>query len=263
MNKTSEQEHLGLREQDSLLKCIRQRVEALADEPLLRDLKKRALQRREVVAELLIYLGEIDARHLYRLFGNQSMLAFCLIRLRLSEPTACRYLAAARLSRSHPQALRLLEQGKVHVAGLATIARYVDDQNGGELLGLAAGKTNRQLQRLLAARFSEPAAVPGIGELPPDVSRTHYSRINALSAQHYWIQFAATDQFVTQLAHATALLGRQVVAGDVAAVLTVALDRLVAQKTKGKFMLTTDNPFFEATTETEPKRHNAATVMRL
>jgi len=141
-------------------------VTKLGDEPLLHGLQKLAVRRRQLVSELLVYLGEVDARKLYARFATSSMFAFCVQKLRLSEPSAYRYLAAARLARRYPLALERLEQGRVHLAALGLLSKHVDDENGCELLELADGKSKRELERALAARFPRADVPSSIRKLP-------------------------------------------------------------------------------------------------
>ncbi len=152
------------RGQDSPNSMVRTVVE-LADDPLLEGLQKLAVRRRKLVSELLAYLGEVDERRLYRRFATSSMFAFCVERLRLSEPSAYRYLAAARLAKRYPLALERLEQGRVHLAALALLSKHVNDENACELLELADGQSKRQLERALAARFPRADVPSGIRKL--------------------------------------------------------------------------------------------------
>jgi len=231
---------------------------------LWHGLQKLAVQRRKIVSELLAYLGEVDARRLYARFATSSMFAFCVDKLRLSEPSAYRYLAAARLAKRYPLALRWLEQGRVHLSGLALLSKHLDDENGHELLALADGKSKRGLQRALAERFPQadvpsrirklpeprvaglrapdpcPANAPSPTPTPPQ-PRVQPVRIEPLRARRYRIQFSASQSFVDKLEKAKALLGRQVPSGELEAVLELALDQLVKMKMKQKFAQT-DKP---------------------
>jgi len=46
---------------------------------------------------------------------------FCLDALHLSESEAYRRIAAARLSRSYPVVLKMLEDGRIHLAGISVL----------------------------------------------------------------------------------------------------------------------------------------------
>ncbi len=272
---------------------IRQQASICTDDKLLAQVQQLAAKRRRIVAELLVCLAEIDARKLYARFATSSMFAFCVDKLGLSEPSAYRYIAAARLARSYPRALTMLQQGKLHLSGLALLSKHICAQNSDRLLSLAAGKTKRKLEQQLAERFPQPAVPSSIRKLPqnrfpatgtepyvepesvpseasslpasgpqpaqpsaepePEGSRTtpqpsnplpstnQPSRARAvvqpLAAQRYRVQFTASAEFVDKLKQAKALLGHQ---GnpDVADVLELALDQLIAQRMKKKFALT-------------------------
>jgi len=261
----------GIDRDNASLRLRIRTVTALADDPLLQGLQQLAVRRRQLVSELLVYLGEVDARKLYVRFATSSCFAFCVQKLGLSEPSAYRYLAAARLARRYPLALERLEQGRVHLSALAMLSKHVNDENGAELLQLADSKSKRQLERALAERFPKADVPSSIRKLPEPVlnkpvadepamsaasapaaakpsgakvrvksepSAAGRPRIEPLRARRYRIQFSASQSFVDKLEKAQALLGHQVPGGDLETVLEKALETLVAQKMKQKFAQT-------------------------
>ena len=96
--------------------AFRQQASSSTDDSLLLQIGRLAAERRKIVTELLIYLAELDARKLYARFATSSMFAFCVHKLSLSEPSAYRTIAAARLTRTYPVALSMLQQGRLHLS---------------------------------------------------------------------------------------------------------------------------------------------------
>lgn len=71
-------------------------VERLSDHDLIRPVIALAGREREVTAELLVHLGELDARRLYLAAGCPSTFAYCVEVLRISEPATYHRITAAR-----------------------------------------------------------------------------------------------------------------------------------------------------------------------
>ena len=57
------------------------------------------------------------------------MFQYCLDAMHLSEAEAYRRIAAARLSRSYPVLLKMLEDGRIHLAGIAVLKKHLTDAN--------------------------------------------------------------------------------------------------------------------------------------
>ena len=57
---------------------------------------------RELTANLVAHLAEIEERRLHLVAGFSSMFEFCLLELRMSEGEAFRRILAARLGRRFP-----------------------------------------------------------------------------------------------------------------------------------------------------------------
>ena len=125
---------------------------------LLEAVETLVRQVRGVTRELLVELGEVDARRLYLNEACSSMFAFCSQRLGFSEDVAYKRIQAARLGRRFPAVLEAFGAGQIHLAGLAVLAPHLTPTNHAELLTAAAGLTKRQIEALVADRF--PAAAP-------------------------------------------------------------------------------------------------------
>ena len=66
-------------------------------------------------ARLLVHLGEVDARGLYREYAYASMFAYCVDELHMSEAQAYLRIQAARLGRQFPLIVELLAKGSLHL----------------------------------------------------------------------------------------------------------------------------------------------------
>jgi hypothetical protein len=91
---------LGITESDD--------VTALDDEALLASLRRLLAKERALSARLLVHLGEVDARGLYREHAFASMFEYCVRALHLSEAEAYLRIRAARLGRQFPRVLRMM-----------------------------------------------------------------------------------------------------------------------------------------------------------
>ena len=73
------------------------------------------------------------------------MFQYCIDVLHLSESEAYRRIAAARLSqgaRSYPVLLEMLEDGRMHLAGIAVLKKHLTDANYEDVLARATHKTS-------------------------------------------------------------------------------------------------------------------------
>ncbi len=122
--------------------------------------------------ELLAYLAELDERRLFLDLGFPSLFAFCVESLGLSEATAGRYIAVARVCQAHPEAFALVARGELHASALSLMKQFLTRENAVELFALCARKSARQVELLLVARFPKPDVRDSIRRLPNPPSPT-------------------------------------------------------------------------------------------
>jgi hypothetical protein len=94
------------------------------------------------------------------------MFQYCVDVLHLSEAEAYLRIAAARASRRHPVLLAMLDDGRLHLSGIAVLAPYLAHTNCEELLARATHKTKRELLVLVAEIAPKPDVSPSIRKLP-------------------------------------------------------------------------------------------------
>lgn len=259
--------------------------EHLSDPELLRALATLVARERATTAELLAHLGEVEARRLYAPAGYPSVHAYCVGELHLSEDSAFRRLRAARTARQFPALLTEVAEGRLNLTAVLLLTPYLTRENAAELTRAATQRTRAEIEEALARRFPRPEllamveAVPGqlapapVGE-KARVPATSYDAQLApapVAAPRHVVAPVAPERFALhvtigkathqKLHHARALLSHELPSGDIAAVLDLALDALVARLEKRKFAKT-DKPRLRRSRSNANPRHVPAHVKR-
>ena len=141
-------------------------VARLSDPALIAELQRLLRQERRVTARLLLHLGEVDARGLYRQHAYSSLFDYCVQALHLSEAEAFLRIRAARLGRQFPLVLDMLERGELHLSAIKLLAPVLDQDNHQALLQQARCKSKREVEHLLAQRAPKPDVTAEIRKLP-------------------------------------------------------------------------------------------------
>jgi hypothetical protein len=161
------------------------------------------LQQKHILdAELLIYLAELDRRKLYREQACPSLFTFCVTRLGMSEDVAYKRVTACRLLRRFPRAYQLLRDGRIHLTGLVLLGPHLTEDNHHEWFFLAVGKSKRELEKLLATRYPEPAAPTSMRKLPEPRHRTQGFEPAEQSQTAPAVAFAAPSESAPAVAFA-------------------------------------------------------------
>jgi hypothetical protein len=233
------------------------RVRGNSDEKLVHELKDLAADDCALEADLLVYIGEVDHRGLYRDEGCSSMFAYCTRILHLAEGPAYRRIHVARAARRFPLILRKLRLGEVHLSALSLLVGKLTEDNVEELLAAATHKTKREVEAMLADREPKPDAATRIRQLPDrpaevpplGVSRPaplavmpcERSSTEPLGERRYKVQFTATAEAHDLLQEARALLSHQIPDGELGEIFTRALRLLVEEIRRRRFALV-DSP---------------------
>ncbi|HET6335033.1 MAG TPA: hypothetical protein VFG30_17530 [Polyangiales bacterium] len=120
---------------------------------------------RDVTARLLVHLGEVDVRGLFRDLGFSSMFDYAVQALHMSESEAWLRIRAARLGREFPTALDMVARGELHMTALKLLAPVLTRSNI-QLLEQARFKSKLELQTLIAKHFPQPDVPSAIRKLP-------------------------------------------------------------------------------------------------
>src|SRR6187551_666739 len=142
------------------------RLVELGNSELLAGLSELIRQSNTLSAGVLAHLVELELRSLHLELGFPSLFAYCVEALGLSEGSAGRRVAAARVCRRFPEAFERIARGELHLCALCALAPLLNDANAAELFEACTGKTRRQIEQLLAARFPRPNVRERIRRLP-------------------------------------------------------------------------------------------------
>lgn len=136
---------------------------ALSDQDLLGRTEQLARGHARLTAVLVAHLAELDARRLYLAEGFPSLYAYCVHALRLSEHAAYNRIEAARVARRFPVVLRFLASGDLLLSAVGVLARHLTRENHARLIETAAGKSKRDVERLVAglAPSIQGSEIPG------------------------------------------------------------------------------------------------------
>ncbi|MEE9279378.1 MAG: hypothetical protein V3V67_04315 [Myxococcota bacterium] len=258
-------------------------VKNVSDRELLRRLNKLVRQERHGEADVLLHLGEVEARRLYLEEGCSSMYGYCLDVLHFSEGVAGQRIRAARVARRFPILLERLRRGEIHLAGLSVLATHLSEENHLQLLDRARHKTRNAIEEIVADLAPKPDAPSLVRKLPepvpvsaPSAAGSTASPVRAapaparyerrtpepLGQQRYKVQFTASQELRDKLREAQSLLRRQVPDGDLAEIFDRALTLLVQDVKRKKFAQTSRPAKCQQTSGAGPSRHIPAEIRR-
>src|SRR6187455_712555 len=142
------------------------RLVDVGNSQLLAGLSELVRQSNGLTAQVLAHLVELEERMLHLELGLRSLFAYCVEALGMSEGTAGRRVTAARVCRRFPEAFERVARGELHLCALCALAPHMNPENSAELFEACRGKTRRQVEELLAARFPRPDVREQIRRLP-------------------------------------------------------------------------------------------------
>src|ERR671938_847441 len=143
------------------------RLVELGNSELLAGLSALVRRGNELTAQLLAHLVELEERMLHLELGFSSLFYYCVEALGMSEGAAGRRVTAARVCRRIPGVFERVARGDLHLCALCAVASHLTADNAAQLLDACRGKTRRQVEALLAARFPRPDVREQIRRLPP------------------------------------------------------------------------------------------------
>ena len=135
---------------------ISHRAAKLPAAALLDEFANTLARDRSTTVDLLIQMGEIEARKLYVSKACASMYAYCTEHLHMCEGTACRRIRAARVARRLPFILPMLADGTLHLSAASLLAPHLTPQNAHALLAEVTHMSKAQVEQLVARRFPKP-----------------------------------------------------------------------------------------------------------
>src|SRR6478609_11660295 len=142
------------------------RLVDLGSAELLAGLSELVRQGNVLSARVLAHLVELEERMLHLELGLSSLFSYCVEALGMSEGSAGRRVTAARVCRRFPEAFDRVARGELHLWALCALAPHLQPENAAELFDSCRGKTRRQIEESLAARFPRPDIREQIRRLP-------------------------------------------------------------------------------------------------
>lgn len=142
----------------------------MSDRELLERTARVAGEERQVTADLLALLGELDTRRLYLGEGCSSLFTYCTQVLRLSEHAAYHRIEGARAARRFPIILELLADGAVTLTTVAMLRPHLTQENHEALLAAARHKTKRDVEHQVARLAPRPDAKPVVRRIYGDAA---------------------------------------------------------------------------------------------
>ena len=135
---------------------ILDRLTDVADASLLARVKTLVGRERDVVAELIAHLAEMDIREIHLREGYPSLYVYCRDALGLSEWEAYHRIDAARTVRRFPVILAMLAEGSVNLTAIRLLAPHLTAANHIHVLAQARGKRKAQVAEIVAALAPRP-----------------------------------------------------------------------------------------------------------
>jgi len=234
----------------------------LTDEALVARVSMLCAEGNALKARLIVHLIEVEERRLDLRAACTSMFDFCQRRLGMSEGAAYRRITAARLVKRFPALLRRIEKGELHLSTLVLLRRHLTAENVEALVTAVLGKTQRQVEELLARLAPKPDVPSAIVELgapsndagsmlfagpdsklasslAPSLAPSAASglgapraRIEPLSEARYKVQLTASADLKAKLERACELMRHRNPSGDLAVVIDAAMDLLLEKLEK-------------------------------
>jgi hypothetical protein len=236
-----------------MLEALMDTVGDLSDEELLARLREHVGTGHVWQARLIAYLVEVEERRLDLVHACSSMWDFCTRKLGMSESEAHRRITAARIVRRFPHVLGYLERGELHLCGLYALRGHLTSENADELLREASGKSTREIEELMAARFPKPDVLPRVEPVAPQAplpvassvmqaarsmslaaSRAGepHPRLEPLSATRYRIEVTVSAETKATLERIRDLMRHRNPTGDLETILDASLALLLAKLEK-------------------------------
>lgn len=209
-----------------------QNANSLSDSELLSRMPILVRRERAASAEFIEHLVEVERRSLFLGQACSSLWAYCRERLGYSEDEASKRVRVARLARTLPAALEELRAGNIHLTGLFLLAQHATLENSQELFDAARGKSRREIEFLLAARFPKGDVSERLQPTPDTEARLRAGVLEPLSGSTFNVQFMATTSMFGKIEQAKELLSHSIPNGELAPLFERALDELIAKETR-------------------------------
>ncbi len=141
-------------------------IESISNEDLLAAIRALVKKSGCIEADLLVHLGELDERKLFLSRSFSSMFRYCVDELGFSEDATYNRIVVARGARRFPALIEVVRSGRIHLAGVRLLVPHLTEENHGDLLARAAGKSKRKIEEMIAMLSPKPPVPATIRKLP-------------------------------------------------------------------------------------------------
>jgi hypothetical protein len=138
----------------------------LSDAALVLQVKTLVRRERDVTAEVVAHLAELDTRDVHLREGYTSLFLYCREVLGLSEWEAYNRIEVARTVRRFPVILGMLAEGAVHLTAIRRLAPHLTVANHEDVLQSARGKTKVEIEEIVARLCPRPDVAASVRRLP-------------------------------------------------------------------------------------------------
>jgi hypothetical protein len=222
-------------------------------------LRTLAGDERNVQADFLLHLAELDRRRSFAELGYPSLWEYCLRALHLREGAAGRRIGAMRVLRRFPQLEAALRDGRLSLSTLCALGPVLTDDNVQALAARAAFKTAAEVDEIVAAVKPKPAPADGVRRMPvPAAVVTNLAPATA-GASPVRVSGSAPPPVLDPIAPVAAATGPLLVpaaANDLPALSTGPTSRTVGQDSRSSELRATsaDRWSLRVTLDAEGKR---------
>jgi hypothetical protein len=141
-------------------------VNKLSNMAIINNLKNLKDKENAALADIILYLFELEARKLYREAGYSSLFTYCTECLGYSEGSAYRRIQAARSLKDNPEIYELVKIGKLSLCAVSEISKVKDISSSevykseklvkikSELITASLGKSKEEVKILTAKHFA-------------------------------------------------------------------------------------------------------------
>jgi 5-methylcytosine-specific restriction endonuclease McrA len=133
----------------------KQQLNDLSNQELFSTLTTLRSDENKALADIVLYLAEVDRRGIYRDAGFSSLFTFCTDRLGYSEAGAGRRVRAARCLAQSPEIYSQLKSGTITLCSLSEVATVFTPENQELVLTAIQGASKREAQ-VKAQSFGAP-----------------------------------------------------------------------------------------------------------
>jgi hypothetical protein len=126
------------------------------DATLVEQVKGLIRRERDVTAELIAHLAELDTRDVHLREGYPSLFVYCRDALGLSDSEAYTRIEVARAVRRFPTMLGMLAEGSLTLTAMRLLAPHLTVGNHREVLDSARGRTKVEVEQVVARLSPRP-----------------------------------------------------------------------------------------------------------